>query len=58
MAHPIAPRGIGGSGVQEITGTAALVVRIRKIYALDYLRGLSKTEEFGKAFAKSADTLR
>ena len=42
-------------GVQEITGTAALVMAIREIYALDHLRGLSKTEEFGKAFAKSAE---
>ncbi len=42
------------SGVQEITGTPALIVRIREIYAIDYLRGLSKTEEFGKAFAASA----
>ena len=40
--------------VMEVTGTPALIVRIREIYALDYLRGLSKTEEFGKAFAKSA----
>ncbi|MGB8166820.1 MAG: hypothetical protein WCF18_04970, partial [Chthoniobacteraceae bacterium] len=42
------------SGVQEVTGTPALLMRIREIYALDHLRGLSKTEEFGKAFAKSA----
>jgi hypothetical protein len=41
------------SGVQEVTGTAALSERIREIYALDHLRGLSKTEEFGKALAKS-----
>jgi hypothetical protein len=35
----------------EITGTPALVQRIREIYALDYLRGLSKSDEFGKALA-------
>lgn len=40
-------------GVVEITGTAALLVRIREIYAIDYLRGLSKTEEFAKALAKN-----
>ena len=27
--------------------------RIREVYALDYLRGLSKTEEFTKALAAS-----
>jgi len=42
------------SGVQEITGTPELIVRIREIYALEHLRGLSKTEEFGKAIVKSA----
>lgn len=43
-------------GVQDVTGTPALLARIREIYALDYLRGLSKTEEFGKAFAKSVES--
>lgn len=38
-------------GVLEITGTPALAIRIRELYALDDLRGMSKTEEFGKAFA-------
>ena len=37
----------------EVAGTPALLERIREIYALDYLRGLSKTEEFGKAIGKS-----
>lgn len=41
-------------GVLEVTGTPALTTRIREIYALDHLRGLSKTEEFGKALAKTA----
>lgn len=41
-------------GVLEAAGTPALAERIREIYALDYLRGLSKTEEFGKALAKTA----
>jgi len=42
-------------GVVEVTGTPALAGRIREIYALDHLRGLSKTEEFGKALAKTAE---
>lgn len=41
--------------VIEVTGTPALLVRIREIYALDHLRRLSKSEEFGKALAKSAE---
>ena len=41
------------SGVQEITGTPALITRIREIYAIDHLRGVSKTEEFGKALANA-----
>lgn len=41
------------SGVAEVTGTTALLTRIREIYAIDYLQSLSKTEEFGKALAKS-----
>jgi len=40
-------------GVLEITGTPELMERIREVYALDYLRGLSKTEEFTKALAAS-----
>ncbi len=42
-------------GVLEVTGTPALTNRIREFYALDHLRGLSKTEEFGKALAKTAE---
>ncbi len=38
-------------GEIQVTRTPALLERIREIYALDYLRGLSKTEEFGKALA-------
>lgn len=41
--------------VIEVTGTPALLVRIREIYALEHLRRLSKSEEFGKALAKSAE---
>jgi hypothetical protein len=40
-------------GVLEVSGTVALLSRIREIYALEHLRGLSKTEEFGKALTKS-----
>jgi hypothetical protein len=40
-------------GVLEVTGTPALAVRIRELYALDYLRGLSRTEEFAKALAQT-----
>ncbi len=40
-------------GVQEITGTSALLDRIREIYAIDYLRGLSGTDEFRKALEKA-----
>jgi len=43
----------GGQSL-AITGTPLLLQRINEIYALDYLRSLSKTEEFGKALAKSA----
>ncbi|MCE9610323.1 MAG: hypothetical protein K8R23_09035 [Chthoniobacter sp.] len=42
-------------GLLEATGTPALKTRIREIYALDYLRGLSKTEEFGKAIGKTVE---
>ena len=41
-------------GTSEITTTPLLIQRINEIYALDYLRGLSKTEEFGRALANSA----
>lgn len=40
-------------GQYEVTGTPAVIARIREIYALDYLRGVSKTDEFGKAFARA-----
>src|SRR5579862_976395 len=40
-------------GVTEITGTPALLQRIREIYALDYLRGVSKSEAFGKALKQA-----
>jgi hypothetical protein len=35
----------------EITTGLALRTRIRELYAIDKLRGMSKTEEFGKAMA-------
>lgn len=41
------------SGVEVTTGTA-LRIRIRELYAIDKLRGMSKTEEFGKAMSKAA----
>ncbi|EDY16597.1 conserved hypothetical protein [Chthoniobacter flavus Ellin428] len=41
------------SGVQEITGTPALTERIREIYAIDYLQGVSSSDEFGKALANA-----
>ena len=41
------------SGVEAVLGTVAVVARIRELYALDYLRGLSKTEEFRNALTKS-----
>lgn len=40
-----------GNEQYEITGTPALIERIYEIYALDYLRGVSKSAEFGKAIA-------
>jgi hypothetical protein len=39
--------------VLAITGTTALTTRIREVYALDYLQGLSKTEEFAKAIGQA-----
>jgi len=45
----------------EVMGTPLLNMRIREIYALDYLRGLSKTDEFtqalGKALGVKADSV-
>jgi hypothetical protein len=41
------------SGVQEVTGTPALLTLIREIEAIDYLRGVSRSEEFGKALANA-----
>jgi hypothetical protein len=41
------------SGVEVTTGTA-LRIRIRELYAIDKLRGMSKTEEFGKAISRAA----
>lgn len=40
-------------GRLEVTGTPALAARIRELYALDYLRGLSKTDEFVKALGQT-----
>lgn len=40
-------------GVQEITGTPALLERIREIYAIDYLHGLSSSDEFRQALEKA-----
>src|SRR5277367_5060506 len=42
-----------GGQTQAITGTLLLLQRINEIYALDYLNGLSKTQEFTDALAKS-----
>ena len=41
------------SGVQEVTGTPALYQLVREIYAIDYLRSLSTSEEFGKALTNA-----
>ena len=38
-----------GSDVQEVTGTASLQIRVKEIYAIDKLRGVSRTDEFEKA---------
>lgn len=43
----------GNNAVEVTTGTA-LRIRIRELYAIDKLRGMSKTEEFGKAMSKAA----
>ena len=42
-----------GNEQYEITGTPAALQFIRELYAIDYLRGVSKSEEFGKAFANA-----
>lgn len=42
-----------GDRVFEVTTGIALRARIREIYALNTLRGMSKTEEFGKALANA-----
>jgi hypothetical protein len=44
---------IAGNEQYEVTGTPALVQFLRELYAIDYLRGVSKSEEFGKAFANA-----
>lgn len=38
----------------EVTGTPELLERVREIYALNYLNGVSKTDEFKTAFAQAA----
>jgi hypothetical protein len=40
-----------GDQAFEVTTGLALRTRIRELYAIDKLRGMSKTEEFGKAMA-------
>ena len=42
-----------GDRVFEVTTGIALRTRIRELYAIDKLRGMSKTEEFGKALANA-----
>jgi len=44
---------VTGNEQYEVTGTPATVQFIRELYAIDYLRGVSKSEEFGKAFANA-----
>jgi hypothetical protein len=44
---------VSGNEEHEITGTPAALQFIRELYAIDYLRGVSKSEEFGKAFANA-----
>lgn len=43
-----------GNNTFEVTTGIALRVRIRELYAIDKLRGMSKTEEFTKAMSKAA----
>ena len=40
-------------GVIQVAGTPALIERVREIYALDYLLGVSRSDEFGKAVAQA-----
>ncbi len=40
-------------GVQEVTGTPALVQFIRELYAIDYLRGVSRTDAFTKSLVNA-----
>ena len=42
-----------GGRTYEVTTGLALRTRIRELYALNKLRGMSKTEEFGKAMANA-----
>ncbi|HYJ05172.1 MAG TPA: hypothetical protein VEX43_08560 [Chthoniobacterales bacterium] len=42
-----------GERVFEVTTGIALRTRIRELYAIDKLRGMSKTDEFGKALANA-----
>jgi hypothetical protein len=42
-----------GDRVLEVTSGFALRARIRELYAINTLRGMSKTEEFGKALANA-----
>ena len=43
-----------GNNAFEVTTGIALRIRIRELYAIDKLRGMSKTEEFTKALSKAA----
>jgi hypothetical protein len=43
-----------GDNAFEVTTGAALRIKIRELYAIDQLRGMSKTEEFTKALSKAA----
>ena len=43
-----------GGTTTSILGTPLLIQRIREIYAIEYLRGVSKTDEFTTALAKAA----
>jgi hypothetical protein len=43
-----------GNNSFEVTTGIALRIRLRELYAIDKLRGMSKTEEFGKAMSKAA----
>ena len=42
-----------GNNAFEVTTGIALRIRIRELYAIDKLRGMSKTEEFTKAMSKA-----